>query len=88
MSYADRLRQPPAQAPASLPTGWVKLPDRSPRETPEGPSLDELANDAILRMKARWYKFNDDRGLFYDYDALPDESDDSDSDESDESLHP
>ena len=71
MSYADRVRQEPLKILEAVPT--------PPPET----SLDVLASVAILIMKERWYKFNEDRGLFYDYDYMSDasESDDSESED-------
>lgn len=48
-------------------------------ETP----LGVLASVAILAMKERWYKYNEERGLFYDYDYISDasESDESESED-------
>jgi len=71
MNYADRVRQTPVKI--------QEVPLSPPPETP----LDVLASTAILIMKERWYKFNEDRGLYYDYDYMSDasESDESESED-------
>lgn len=72
MSYADRVRQTP-----------VKFQSAAPASAPEETPLGVLASAAILIMKERWYKYNEDRGLFYDYDYISDasESDESESED-------
>jgi hypothetical protein len=65
----------------TLPPGWVKLPDRTPRPQPPEPDLNQLMSDAILAMKARWYRFNEERDLFYDYDHVPDDASDDEPEE-------
>ena len=72
-------------APAPVPVrrlkyGWARLYYNQGQVTMETdyvhpePSLNELANRAILKMKARWYKFYKDRGEEpYDYDYVPPE---------------
>jgi hypothetical protein len=72
-----------APEPAKLPYGWGKLYFHHHQvvwETeyvhPE-PTLDELANKTILKMKARWYKFYRDRDMEPpDYDYYPMEMED------------
>jgi len=70
MSYADRVRQEP-----------VKIQEAPP--PPPATPLGVLASIAILAMKERWYKFNEDRGLFYDYDYMS-EASESESESEDE----
>lgn len=72
MSYADRVRHEPLKIQSVAP----------PVEAEETP-LGVLASTAILVMKERWYKFNEDRGLFYDYDYMSDASE-SDASESED----
>ena len=46
---------------------------------PPEPSITELANTAILKMKARWIKHYTDRGEEpYDYDYVPPEPEEED----------
>jgi hypothetical protein len=71
MSYADRVRQEPVKIQEAAPP---------PPETP----LGVLASIAILAMKERWYKFNEDRGLFYDYDYMSEASESDESESEDE----
>ena len=78
MSYADRVRTPSAPASVVLKPGWVKLPDTSPSPAP---SLDQLAGDAILRMKRRWYAYNAARDLYFDYDYATVSESESESEE-------
>ena len=72
MSYADRVRQAP-----------VKIHEAAPAPPPPDTPLGVLASAAILAMKERWYKYNEDRGIFYDYDYMSDasESDESESED-------
>lgn len=72
MSYADRVRQEPSKIQSAAPPS-------EPDETP----LGVLASVAILIMKERWYKYNEDRGVFYDYDYMSDASE-SESESEDE----
>ncbi len=73
--------------------GWLRLSFKEGKvlmETdyvaPE-PSLDALANKAILRMKSRWVKFYTDKGLeSYNYDYMPHEPVEVYSSEEEESI--
>jgi hypothetical protein len=73
MSYADRVRQAPLQIQQAAPAA-------PPPETP----LSVLASTAILIMKERWYKFNEERGLFYDYDYMSEASESEPEESEDE----
>ena len=40
----------------------------------EEKTLDEKMGDMILDMKERWYKYNEEHGLYYDYDCDSDDN--------------
>lgn len=73
--------------------GWVRLSYHEGKVRMETdyvvrePTLDALANKAILQMKARWVKFYTDRGMEpYDYDYVPYEHVEDDSSEEESSV--